>query len=85
MWNVERTARFQRDYKKLSHEMQRKCDVRINELAHSADPRSIGTRMVNSQAYKIRFDSYRLVYMIHDRIQVLSMERVGPGHSAYHR
>ena len=85
MWDIERSSKFNIDYKNLSHEARSKCDEVVEELRRMDDPREYGERMVGMNAYKTRyFGSYRLVYTVGVRaINVIGLERTGHGHNAY--
>ena len=55
------------------------------ELAASPDPRALAYERLRAveEVFVYRFGSYRLLYAVHDDVEVLEVQRVGYGHSVY--
>ncbi len=71
---------------KSLQKIQKRDRVRITEQikALANDPRPAGsTKMTDSDSYRIRVGNYRVVYLIADRIRVVTVTSVGHRREVY--
>lgn len=68
---------------KLPREVQVKVKAKIDALA--IDPRPSGCVKLSGErdAYRVRTGDYRIVYMVHDAINVVSVRRVAHRREVY--
>ena len=83
--SVIKSNTFNKEFKRLSHEAQKRCLAVIEVLATADDPLAIAYERMTTGSYVYRFGSYRLVYRLfgHDSIEILELLGVGHGHDAY--
>jgi len=83
-YRIEFAQRAARDFLKLSPEVQRRVGSKVDSLA--ADPRPPGCEKLSGiDAYRIRSGDYRVVYLVDDVAQIVTIARVGHRRDIYRR
>ena len=83
-YRIEFAQRAARDFLKLSPEVQRRVGSKVDSLA--ADPRPPGWEKLSGiDAYRIRSGDYRVVYLVDDVAQIVTIARVGHRRDIYRR
>ncbi len=81
-YQVEFTSRAFKQLEKLSKDLQQRIKNKIYELAEN--PRSTGVvKLENSDRYRIRVGSYRVLYEIEDNLLIVTVFRVGHRKEVY--
>ena len=83
-YQVQFDSKAEHDLERLSTDVLRRVDASIVALA--SDPRPRGARKLQgreSPGWRVRVGEYRILYMIDDERQVVSVYRIKPRGSAY--
>ncbi len=79
---VEFSSAAARAFLKLTKEQQRRIAPRIDSLAQ--DPRPAGCeKLTGVDGYRIRVGDYRIVYLIDDATEIVTVAKVGHRREVY--
>lgn len=81
-YQIEFTKSASKQLKKLPKEQQIRIQAKIDELADNPRPDGV-VKLTNSENYRIRVGSYRIVYDILDDILLISVVKVSHRKDVY--
>ena len=83
IYNVELTPAAQKQFKKLTTQLQDKIWEAIENIA--LDPRPYGYKKIVSRlgCYRIRIGDYRIIYSINDQIITILILQIGHRRDVY--
>ena len=84
VWKIQKTSKFEKQYRKLQPHIQKQCDEAIDTLRYSDNPRMLGKRVVNrDDEYRYRFGGYRLIYTPNIAVVLIDLLEVSKRERAY--
>ncbi|MEO0844297.1 MAG: type II toxin-antitoxin system RelE/ParE family toxin [Cyanobacteria bacterium J06633_8] len=83
-YQIEFTTRASKQLKKLPKEEQTRIRAKIDELANNPRPDGV-VKLTNSESYRIRAGSYRVLYDIFDDILLISVVKVSHRKDVYRK
>ncbi|GAA6621553.1 type II toxin-antitoxin system RelE family toxin [Scytonema sp. NUACC26] len=81
-YQVEFTSRASKQLAKLSTDLQQRIKTKIYELAENPRPAGV-IKLENSDRYRIRIGSYRVLYEIEDYLLIVTVVRIGHRREVY--
>jgi len=69
--------------KKLSPELQKRIQVKIDDLATEPRPHGVKKLKGKENSYRIRVGDYRVIYAVFDDVLLLSVVEVGHRNEVY--
>lgn len=72
-----------KQFQKLSHELQERIQIKIEELADNPRPDGVAKLKNGENRYRIRVGNYRILYDISDDIFLVIIVRVGHRREVY--
>jgi mRNA interferase RelE/StbE len=83
-YQIEFTKAASKQLKKLPTEEQTRIRAKIDELANNPRPDGV-VKLTNSESYRIRAGSYRVLYDIFDDILLISVVKVSHRKDVYRK
>ncbi|WP_414621448.1 type II toxin-antitoxin system RelE family toxin [Calothrix sp. CCY 0018] len=81
-YQVEFTSKAFKQLEKLSNDLQQRIKIKVYELAENPRPSGV-VKLENSDKYRIRVGSYRVLYQIEDDLLIITVVRVGHRREVY--
>ncbi len=81
-YQVEFTSKASKQLGKLSKDIQQRIKTKVYELVENPRPSGV-VKLENSDKYRIRVGSYRVLYQIEDDLLIVIVVRIGHRREVY--
>jgi mRNA interferase RelE/StbE len=81
-YQVEFTSKASKQLEKLSKDIQQRIKTKVYELVENPCPNGV-VKLENSDKYRIRVGSYRVLYQIENDLLIVIVVRVGHRREVY--
>lgn len=82
-YRIEYRPSFERDFRKLSRDLQQRISPKINALAENPRPQGVEKMAGEENQYRIRVGDYRIIYEIQDKVLLVLVIRIGHRREVY--
>ena len=83
-YTVRLESSAERDMKRLTHDVLRRVDAKLQSLAREPRPRGVAKLQGSEgEGFRVRVGNYRILYTIDDGTRTVSVYRVRPRPTAY--